>query len=150
MRLRTLLLAALLPIGCDQAGRMTAAVIGDRIAQQAADFQAWQRDGRLRDIADAAVVDCRAEPLACGGLHGLKADACMDRAMRARSDTRAACPPASAEISSLLACAAAEYGAAAPMLGAGARSGALADQSAALYCLAESKSVATGLADARA
>src|SRR4051794_3602640 len=149
MRLRTLLLAALLPIGCDQAGRTTAAVIGDQVARQSADFQSWQQDGRWREIANTTVVDCQSEPLACGRLHGMRANACLNLAMQARSTTRAACPPANAESRAWLDCAATEYAVATPLLEAEARSGAMANQSAALYCAAESKSVATGLPDAR-
>jgi len=149
MKLSTLLLATLLPIGCDQAGRMTAAVTGDLVAKQVAEFQAQQRDGRLRDIANATVVDCRSEPVACGKLHGMRANACLTLAMQSRSTTLAACPPASAEVRAWLDCAASEYAAAEPMLATDSRPGALANRSAALYCAAEANTVAAGLDDAR-
>jgi hypothetical protein len=146
-----LLAAALLLLaGCDQANQVAAGVIGDDIARQTSAFQRATAAGDLRAVADEPVVDCKAEPEACGKLHGMRANACLTLAMNARTSPLAACPPSGAEVARWLDCADADYAAALPMLAPAARPGAQANRANALYCRAEGRTVGMGQADAAA
>lgn len=148
--LATLSLAALSLTACEQANPIAARVIGDDVARQTAAFQGATEAKNWRAIADEPVVDCTAEPDACGKLHGMRANACLILAMDARTNPRATCPGASADVSRWLDCADREYAAALPMLAASVRGGAAANRANALYCKAEARTVATGQSDAAA
>ena len=148
MKALFLLLPLTLLATCDDVNRTTAKVIGDGVAAQTSAFQKATDARDWRSIANATVIDCTAEPEACGKLHGMRANACLILAMDQRTNPRAACPAPTAEVTEWLDCADREYAAAAPMLAADKRGGAAANRANALYCKAESKTVVGGQAEA--
>ncbi len=142
MRPSFALLALLSLAGCNDAGKVVADVTGDKIPSQMTAYQGWTKDRNWKAIADSQVVDCRQDSAACGKLHGMRADACLQLAMDARTNKRIACPGTSGEVSAWLSCADTEYAQADPL------PGALANRANALYCKAELQTSAAGQSDA--
>jgi hypothetical protein len=104
-------------------------------------YQTWEKTEDFKSIVDTPVVSCSPSDEACGRLHAIHADACLQLAMKDRAPG-AACPRSDPEIRNMLDCAATEYSAA-QQAAASAKftSDQLAIQSAnragALYCDAE-------------
>jgi hypothetical protein len=117
-------------------------------------YQKWENSGDFKSIADSPMVSCSPSDEACGRLHAIRGDACLELAMKDRAPA-AACPAPDAQTRTMLGCAAEEYSAA-RQASASAQftSEQLAIQSAnrgeALYCDAELQdTVSAGVGFAR-
>jgi len=143
------MLLVLLPIallvGCDKVNEVSAGVRGDEIARQTSAFQRATQERNWRAIADEQVADCAKEPTACGRLHAMHGDACLNLAMAARSSTMIACPPPTGEVTAHLSCADRDFSAASRLLSGTERAGALGARANALYCRAEGVATVAGL-----
>lgn len=145
MKALTILLSLAFLASCDKANEISAGVIGDDIARQTS---AFQRATQARDwtaIANEPVVDCAKEPVACGRLHAMHGDACLNLAMAARSNPIIACPPPEPAVTARLTCADRDFSAAAGLLSGAERAGAKAGRANALFCRAEGLSTVAGV-----
>lgn len=146
MKALLILLPLILLAGCDKANEVAAGVIGDDIPRQSAKFQAATAARDWRAIAAEPVVPCAKEQEACGRLHAMHADACLNLAMAARTSTFLSCPSPEGEVPAWLACADRDFRAASGLLPTAERAGALAGRSNALFCRAEAMQTSAGVA----
>lgn len=145
MRAFLILLPLVLLASCDKANEVAAGAIGDDVARQTSVFQRATQERNWSAIANEPVTDCAKEPTACGRLHAMHGDACLNLAMAARTNTIIACPPPTGEVTARLTCADRDFATANRLLSGSERAGALAGRANALYCRAEGVATVAGV-----